>query len=409
MREDMQTILYSGAPYKGTINYTLYAHCKEFAEALLLGTVKTQNSVQKRMNTLFAALLMHDPLSVEMARAFAETIVHAVLHQKSFHATLEGDIRRMHEICKVFNWGHTYMDMGNAELPGYFFRHVELFLYHVLLEVVTHIGALSCHDLEKTHVTNSRLCGAIQVICTMAKGSEGSLPTGSTTGEGARSSGALLLIKACESVECSILNEHRSTMHRGHVILAMVIAKDAVHNPDRDPLGSYNMLAHLFASGTPLNFLRRAGDVAFNWSDRQPFTEISEVDATMINVVKELDEEASLRRRQNKKEACTPSTVNRQRLCCTHKGSSAKRLATPRELFGDSPTNEDRTPKYAAVKRKAGGCSSTSTSNKLSRNEWMSKYPGVTKKRYWDEGYEESPGLELESVLKQAVCQVGTS
>eukprot|EP00966_Prymnesium_polylepis_P187246 4340826-Prymnesium_polylepis.1 len=135
----------------------------------------------------------------------------------------------------------------------------------------------------------------------MAKGSAQALPTGSVTREAVHSSGALLLLKACESVEYSILNEPRDAMHRGHVVFAMVLAKDALHDPGRDALGSGNMFAHLYASGTSLNFLRRAGEFAFDWRDKKPSTDINEVEVEMRNTVGQLEEEACRLRRHTKK------------------------------------------------------------------------------------------------------------
>jgi hypothetical protein len=291
---------------------------------------------------------------------------------------LEKEVRIAYEIIKVWNWGHTYMEMGDAEIPSCHFRRVELFLYHTLLEVVAHIGSLTPRLLEQYSVTNSMLCKAIQVVCTMAKGAAMALPTGS-----ARPSGALLLSKACESVEHSILGERKSAMHRGHVTLAMVIAKDALYNQDRDALGSDNMFAYLFKSGTPMNFLRRVCDFAQTCEDSECVsTAINEVEVEMANAVRELEEEARRRRRHSKKTAGVRKTLSRQRSACMERSSDGHDV-TPCELFRDSSADEEgRMARTYATKRKAVACSGA-PARKYSRNEWMSKYPGVTRARYW--------------------------
>eukprot|EP00966_Prymnesium_polylepis_P288928 6673808-Prymnesium_polylepis.1 len=261
--------LKSGARYTGVINHTFYGHCVKLARTLLLGekqlitewiegdTELVENSNIPDMEVPFAVLLMHDPLNAEMAHAFAKRIVKTVVMGKQFNATLKEEMHIMFEICKVWSWGHTYLEQGNAEVPGWFFRHVELFLYHTLLEVIHRIGDFSHQKLKQASMTNEKLCEAIRIVCRMAEGCAESLPAGSMSREAVKDSGALLLVSACESVEFSILNELPAGMNRGHVVFAMVVAEDAMHNPARDPLTKGNLFAHLFAYGTPLNFLRR--------------------------------------------------------------------------------------------------------------------------------------------------------
>lgn len=395
--------LSSGLLFKGTINQTCYVRCKRLANALLLpketvAALVTSGGEDGALDIFdrdlaLSVLLMLSPRSGEMARAFSRTIMHTVLHEKHFNTTLENEMRHLYELSKVWKWGHTYMETGNAEIPGWFFRHVELFLYHTMLQVVTQIGSLTRARLKKHSMTNARLCAAIQVVCTMAKGAAEALPDGPVKRE---ASGALLLLKACESVEHSILNEQKVAMHRGHVVLAMVMARDALHNPARDALESGNMFAHLFASGTALNFLRRAGEFALNWKDNQPATEINKVELEMLNTVRELDEEVCLRRRETKRKTVAVTTRRRLPPPCTESPHDDNKF-TPRELCWSE--NEEDTCDNG--RKRAGGDFSCATPQKYTRNEWMSKYPGVTKNRYWEEC--EAPGVELETVLRRAV------
>jgi hypothetical protein len=383
MRDEAKQTLSSGAPYKGTMNMTMYSHCTKLSKALLLSKgglddLENNNGVEEvtsAMELPLAVLLLHDPLSGEMARAFGETIIDAVLHNRELNATMEDEIRTLYEICKVWNWGHTYMEAGNSELPGWFFRHVELFIYHTLQEVVKRIGTLNHATMKKLNVTNGKLCNAIEVVCTMARGAAEALPAGSMIRKPVRSSGALLLLKACESVEYSILNACERTMTLGEVVFAMVVAKDAVSSPDRDALGSDNTFAHLFTSGTPLNFLRRAANFAKKWKDKTAHAVIASVEMEMRIEVFKLDEEAKHRRKNNKRELkndATPQKSTRTR------SPSASEQMTKRELFGDSTDDED-----------------------IDKNQWMTKYPGVTKISYWNE--EKSNGAVLEKTLKTAL------
>lgn len=292
--------LSSGIPFDGTINLTMYEHCVELAQSMLLAK-SARRDAPPDMPPPRAALLLNDPLSGEMAMAFGKTIIDAVLYRKEFNTTIEEEISTMYEVCKVWSWGHTYVERGNVEIPGWFFRHVELFLYHVLLYVVTRIGSLSHSTVKKLGMTNVKLCEAIDVVCRIAKGAAEALPAGAMSKQTVSSSGTLLLLSACEAVEFSLLLHTDNAMHRGHVIFAMVVAKDAVNNPSRNALGDENTFAHLFAAGTPLNFLHRAAAFCMNWKDKTPTKTIGAVEREMIREVFKLDDEAKRRRKRNRK------------------------------------------------------------------------------------------------------------
>ena len=296
---------------------------------------------------------------------------------------------------------------------------MELFLYHTLLEVVYRIGDLSHEKLKKTSMTNEKLCEAVRVVCRMAEGCAESLPVGSMSRRGVKDSGALLLVSACESVEFSMLNELPAGMNRGHVVFAMVVAEDALHNPVRDPLASGNLFSHLFAYGTPLNFLRRVAGFAANWKDKFPAKLIASVEIEMRVAVMKLDDEARDRRRKNKEmakraaKAATlepPFTTQSMRSARMPRRLSevAGREIKPRDLFGsgcDEQGDVESAPSsYQTPKRKAVDASVCDIKKaKPSSNEWMVKYPGVTQKKYWSDDSEEPPGVELETVLKDAL------
>lgn len=419
MRAPSASNLSSGVRYKGVINYTFYRHCVKLAKTLLLGhrdsTTDVPENTTNEMHMPLAVLLMHDPLSAEMAQAFARGIMKIVLRGESFSPTLKDELHIILDICKVWFWGHTYIDQGNTEVPGWFFRHVELFLYHTLLEVVHMIGELTDVNMTQLEMTNGKLCAAVKIVCTMAAGAAASLPAGSMHTGPVEASGALLLMNACESVEYSILNELPPTMTRGHVVLAMVMASDALNNPQRDPLGNNNLFAHLFASGTPLNFLRRAAAFSTSWKDKIPTTLIKSVESDMRKAVISLDDEIARRRRRkmvmaSRAMALNPTfTTNRVRSVRTSRPLSGidKNALTPRELFGYDTAEQDspQTPKRKGVDESG----SPNKKARPSTNEWMSKYPGITTKGYWNEESGETPGVELETVLKNALQMSGPS
>jgi hypothetical protein len=350
-------------------------------------TTTTSEDCRHEMQMSFAILLMHDPLSAEMAQAFAATIVEAVLCGDTFNPTLEDEVRILYEMCKLWSWGHTYKEKGNREIPGWFFRHVELFLYHTLLEVVTSLGALNESEIEVRSLTMEEICRAVEVVCTIAKGAAESLPAGSVSMERVRLSGALLLLKACESVEHSILNECKKNMHRGHVIFSMVIAKDALSNdPFCDTLKEDNMFAHLFTSGTCLNFLRRAIDVALDRKQDAAMRMINDVIVKMHETIRTLDEETTSMRLKNKKRVVT---VKDER-------HSARK--TRKALFC-SDVEEENNNNCSALQE----CSSPTMFDRLGNGGWIRRYPGVVTHKYWDDESDESPGMELEAAVKNAV------
>jgi hypothetical protein len=407
-----QSDLSNGHPYRGNINTTYYTLCVKLAKTLLL---KNQEGDKENALQLWSAagsalsngtdltrvvLLMMSPCSGEMTRAFAETIMDAVLKGKEFNDSLEQTVRLIYEIAKTWSFGHTYLERGNAELPGWLFRKVELFLYHTLLEVVTRIGDLGTHS-----ISNSELCDAVRVISVMAKGADECLPLGglqsnaATVGAKKRCSGVFLLLNACESVEDSLLNQTKSTMHRGHVILAVVMANDALLHPDRDPLERYNTFSHLYVSATPLNFIRRAGEVALEWEDDGgPSNVINAVETEMLEEVRHLQEEACWRRRNSTCGTCQ-DRVRRWR---------SVRYMPPRVLFeGEEDGGCDEHVSGESTKRKKRkvdiGEDARAPPKKLWKNEWMRKYPGVVTRGFWNEESEEAPGIELEMVLKNEV------
>jgi hypothetical protein len=228
------------------------------------------------------------------------------------------------------------------------------------------------------------------------------------------------LVSACESVEFSILNELPAGMNRGYVVFAMAVADDALHNPARDPLAKGNLFAHLFAYGTPLNFLRRVAGFVTNWKDKIPAKLIGSVEVQMRAAVMQLDEEARSRRRKNEEMAKKavmaaalepPFTTQRARAARTPSPltRAADEGLTPRDLF-DSDCDDEDTIAFQTPKRKAEAEAASSTKKpKPSSNEWMVKYPGVTKRGYWDDDAEENPGGELETELKNALRMASPS
>jgi hypothetical protein len=144
------------------------------------------------------------------------------------------------------------------------------------------------------------------------------------------------------------------------------------------------------------------------------------VELQMRAAVMQLDDEARTRRRKNKemaKKAAKAAALNPP--FTTHKVRSVRTPSplsktndeglTPRDLFGSDVDDED-TVVYQTPKRKVEAASSSSTKKqKPSLNEWMVKYPGVTTQGYWDEESEETPGMELETVLKHTLRMASPS
>lgn len=401
MTEQPYNTFASGLPYKGTINKTYACQCQRLSKILVPSTKVSSSTMTTMTSTTsedcchemqmsFAVLLMHDPLSAEMAQAFAATIVETVLCGDTFNPTLEDEVRILFEMCKLWSWGHTYKEKGNLEIPGWFFRHVELFLYHTLLEVVTRLGALKESEIKVRSLSMEEICRAIEVVCTIAKGAAESLPAGSVSMERVRLSGALLLLKACESVEHSILNECKKKMHRGHVIFSMVVAKDALSNePFCDTLEEENMFAHLFTSGTCLNFLRRASEVAaLDRKQDAAMRMINDVIVQMHETIRSLDEETTSMRLKNRKRVVTVKDDERH---------SARK--TRKALLFCSDFEEENDNNCSVLRE----CSSPTMFDRLGNGDWISRYPGVVTHKYWDDESDESPGMELEAAVKNVV------
>lgn len=280
------------------LNKILLEQAITISESILLPL--STSCIQKSVSISTVCLILQDPLNVEVPRAFATVIASRVkewslLMQEGwvdkcsvFNPQLGNELKLIYKLIKTWGWGHTYITMVNAVLPGWFFRHQELFLYHTLLEVMTGIGLHegdACDHLETSYETSRK---AIEVVCDMASGMADVLPL-----SGSRfnidHNGVLILLKTCESVEHSFLNDPVEKMHSGHVAFGLVVAGDAIMSNGCDALKQDSTFAHMFTSGIALNYLRRVALFSELHRDWYSTAHVREMEAEMRVSIEKLN------------------------------------------------------------------------------------------------------------------------
>ena len=388
----MVNVFSSGIKYNGPINQTLYEKVYPMAkEILLTGTVRGEvnnTELENIRNKLpLVTLLLTDPMNGESARAFATVIMERLKQRKEldadhalFNPSLVELMRTIGELAKTWSFGHTYVNEGNKEIPAWFFRHQELFVYHMVLELVVMMNKLSYAEIKQCKLSYGVLAKGIEACCLVAKGLEMVLPMSSH--RDIKCAGALHVLVACEAVEHSLINDAGHKLKRGHVAFAMVMANEALYKTARDPLSKDNLFAHFFVSGTALNFMRRVGAFAEKLHDKAPAKIINDVDLEMCISVVALDAEVvRLRKKRErvleKRRHNTPNNPESKRARVT----DVTEKMTPRELFGSdssddahaSPSTPPSTPLRAA----------SGTTTRPQSPAWTEHYKSFNTKGYW--------------------------
>lgn len=298
-------LLASGKRYAGELNSLGYEKMIGVAKTMLLDS-NDDIGAEHQLSAIEVAVYMFNPCVAEMTAAFASVISSTPIEK--INKNLEDTFRHMLRFAKFFpGWSSHFLEHGEAELPGWFFRNHELFLYHVLQGVVDKLFKISTN----THI--SYLEDRINVVCRIAKGMAEVLPFWLDP-HIKKASPALLLLRCCEAVDGSFLDLSAQHLTRGHVAFALLIVKDAEKSREKCALKRGNAFAHLFSTGTPLAFMRRCRVWSSINRDGVAEVQLRNLELSIQKAVQKLEVEASENRKRRKTEVIDLCTSDEDHL-----------------------------------------------------------------------------------------------
>lgn len=286
-------LISSGEKYVGELNMLGYEKMVAVAQNMLLDS-NSDIDAEHQLSPIEIAVYMFNPCIAEMTAAFASVISSTPIEK--INKNLEDTFRHMLRFAKFFpGWSSHFLEHGEAELPGWFFRQHEIFIYHVLQGVVDILSLIS----TDTHI--SYLEDRINVVCRIAKGMAEVLPFWLDP-HTKQASPALLLLRCCEAVDGSFLDLSAQHLTRGHVAFALLVVKDAEKNSDKCALKRNNTFGHLFSTGLPLAFIRRCRVWSSIHRDGDAEVQLRNLELSIQKAVQGLEVEASENRKRQKVE-----------------------------------------------------------------------------------------------------------